>query len=255
LQGQKAFDALSTCPVLKIQGAGLTAEAAAVKTGLGWLAKRKADVLVFGEVLPKGEAFNLHFLSSGREPNFTATSFRLETGLLRQDFEEAAASQLQAVALAAVRPATEEEGKYLVKTLRPVVAQLKRIAESPPPGISPSGMATMQFALGQALSVIGNQAGDNRALQKAVEAYREALKEWTRERVPLDWAGTQNNLGNALGALGERESGTETLQKAVEAYREALKEWTKEAAPYWHNIAQQNLDRANASLTQRRGNK
>jgi hypothetical protein len=35
------------------------------------------------------------------------------------------------------------------------------------------------------LNVIGDQAGDNRALQKAVEAYREALKEYTRERVPL----------------------------------------------------------------------
>ena len=33
-------------------------------------------------------------------------------------------------------------------------------------------------------------------------AYRAALEEWTRERVPLDWARTQNNLGNALRALG-----------------------------------------------------
>jgi hypothetical protein len=33
-------------------------------------------------------------------------------------------------------------------------------------------------------------------LEEAVAAYRDALKERTRERVPLDWAGTQNNLGN-----------------------------------------------------------
>jgi hypothetical protein len=42
----------------------------------------------------------------------------------------------------------------------------------------------------------------------AVAANREALKEWTRERVPLDWARTQGNLGTALEMLGERESGT-----------------------------------------------
>ena len=39
-------------------------------------------------------------------------------------------------------------------------------------------------------------------------AYREALKERTRERVPLEWAMTQNNLGNALleiGGAGERD--------------------------------------------------
>jgi hypothetical protein len=35
--------------------------------------------------------------------------------------------------------------------------------------------------------------------------------EWTRERVPLDWAMTQNNLGTALSTLGQRESGTERL--------------------------------------------
>ena len=43
-------------------------------------------------------------------------------------------------------------------------------------------------------------------------AYTEALKERTRERVPLDWATTQNNLGAALSALGERESRAERLE-------------------------------------------
>ena len=50
-------------------------------------------------------------------------------------------------------------------------------------------------------------------------AYRAALEERTRERVPLDWAMTQNNLGTALRALGERESGTARLEEAVAAYR------------------------------------
>jgi tetratricopeptide (TPR) repeat protein len=62
-------------------------------------------------------------------------------------------------------------------------------------------------------------------------AHREALKEYTRERVPLDWAMTQNNLGFALYRLGERESGTAKLDEAVAAYREALKERTRERVP------------------------
>ena len=36
-------------------------------------------------------------------------------------------------------------------------------------------------------------------------AFTESLKERTRERVPLDWAATQNNLDNALTILGERD--------------------------------------------------
>jgi hypothetical protein len=120
-QGQQAIDAVSSCRVLKIRGAGLTAEETAAKMGWEWLTQRKADVLIFGEVLPKGEAVNLHFLTSRSLHDFTAKPFRVETGLLRAEFQEAAAAQLQAVALAAVRPATEPQGKYLVQTLRPVV--------------------------------------------------------------------------------------------------------------------------------------
>ena len=35
-------------------------------------------------------------------------------------------------------------------------------------------------------------------------AFTEALKERTRERVPLDWVATQNNLGRAIQLLRER---------------------------------------------------
>ena len=45
------------------------------------------------------------------------------------------------------------------------------------------------------------------AAREGVAAFREALQERTRERVPLDWADTQNNLGLALVSLAEREKG------------------------------------------------
>jgi len=52
------------------------------------------------------------------------------------------------------------------------------------------------------------------------------LKEWTRERVPLDWARTQNNLGIALTELGRRQADTAKFEAAVAAFQEALKVWT-----------------------------
>jgi exonuclease VII small subunit len=58
-------------------------------------------------------------------------------------------------------------------------------------------------------------------LEEAVEVYRAALEEYTRERVPLDWALIQNNLGTALQTLGARESGTARLEEAIAAYRNA----------------------------------
>ena len=73
-------------------------------------------------------------------------------------------------------------------------------------------------------------------------AYRAALEERTRERLPLDWAMTQNNLGNALSTLGGRESGTERLLEAVAAFKLALEEWTEEKVPHWHRIGARNLE-------------
>ena len=71
--------------------------------------------------------------------------------------------------------------------------------------------------------------------------YRAALKERTRERVPLQWALTQNDLGNALLALGERETGTARLEEAVTAYRAALEERARERVPLDWALTQNNL--------------
>jgi tetratricopeptide (TPR) repeat protein len=85
-------------------------------------------------------------------------------------------------------------------------------------------------------------------LEQAVEAFRAALQEWTRERVPLQWAMTQMNLGNALRTLGERESGTARLEQAVDAFRAALQEVTRERVPLDWATTQTNLGAALRAL-------
>jgi hypothetical protein len=52
-----------------------------------------------------------------------------------------------------------------------------------------------------------------------------------RERVPLDWAATQNNLGTVLATLGERETETARPEEAIKAFRAALEERTRERVP------------------------
>jgi tetratricopeptide (TPR) repeat protein len=83
-----------------------------------------------------------------------------------------------------------------------------------------------------ALQRQGDERGDNASLTTAITVYHAALGEWTRDRVPLDWAAAQNNLGTALAVLGDRESGTAQLEEAVAAYRAALQEWTRERVPF-----------------------
>src|SRR5207245_1644880 len=83
----------------------------------------------------------------------------------------------------------------------------------------------------RSLTTLGEEFGDNPALQEAIRLLESILAASNQARVPLDWAATQNNLGNALKSLGERESGTARLEEAVEAYRAALKEYTRERVP------------------------
>jgi tetratricopeptide (TPR) repeat protein len=90
----------------------------------------------------------------------------------------------------------------------------------------------------------GDEFGDNGALLSALARWKRLVELQPRERVPLDWAATQNNLGLALWSLGERESGTAKLEEAVAAYREALQERTRERVPLDWATAQNNLGNA-----------
>jgi tetratricopeptide (TPR) repeat protein len=104
--------------------------------------------------------------------------------------------------------------------------------------------AGTQTNLGTALWTLGSRESGTARLEEAVVAYRAALGELTRDRVPLDWAQTQTNLGTALERLGERESGTARLEDAVAAYRAALEERTRDRVPLQWARTQINLGNA-----------
>ena len=85
------------------------------------------------------------------------------------------------------------------------------------PRARPARLGATQNNLGNALSRLGERESGTARLEEAVAAYRAALEERTRERVPLDWAATQNNLGNALSTLGERTGDDAKLKEARDA--------------------------------------
>ena len=115
----------------------------------------------------------------------------------------------------------------------------------------PDETGSVLINLGLALATLGERESSTARLDEAVEAYRAALQKRTRERVPLDWALTQNNLGGALAALGRRLSGTAKLHEAVESFRAALQEYTRERAPLAWAMVQNNLGTALGTLGER----
>jgi tetratricopeptide (TPR) repeat protein len=106
-------------------------------------------------------------------------------------------------------------------------------------------LAAALVTLGNALWRVAGQGGEDRAgrLQAALEAYDEALRIYTPEAAPLDYAMTQNNRGIVLrdlaGQGGEDRAGR--LQETLEAYDEALRFRTPETAPLGHANTQYNV--------------
>lgn len=61
---------------------------------------------------------------------------------------------------------------------------------------------------GDAIPGLGEREAGTARLEEAIEAYRSALLERTRERVPADWATIQNNLERTLQSLEDRGNTT-----------------------------------------------
>ena len=82
--------------------------------------------------------------------------------------------------------------------------------------------------LGVMLQTLGERESGTARLDEAVQAYSDALLEWTRERVPLDWAATHFNISKLETAYFDKTDDTahldateRTLAMAREVFEEA----------------------------------
>ena len=203
-----------------------------------------ADLALVGLVKQSGEVLSLWFIPRAGEGTLGRGDrpYRLEEVTLGEDFHDDLHAQLTVLALAAVAPLskTETRGRVLEEGLTEVSEKLATLLE----GCTFAKLdrrAALHVALGNALQALGEREPGTERLEQAVRAYRAALEELARERVPLDWAATQNNLGAALCTLGERERGTERLEQAVAVYCAALEEYTRERVPLDWAMTQNNL--------------
>ena len=223
------------------------------QSALAVMEKWHADLAIVGLVKKSGESLSLWFVPRSGEGTLDRGDrpYRLEDVTLGADFHDDLRSQLTATALVAVAPLanTEVRGQVLEKGLKDTAEKLSSLLNNQNiDDYDSEHRAALYAALGTSLLTLGGRESDTERLEQAVKAYRAALEVYTSERVPLDWATTQNNLGNALATLGERESSTERLEQAVKAYRAALEVHTLERVPLDWAATQNNLGNALQTL-------
>jgi tetratricopeptide (TPR) repeat protein len=229
-QGQQGIERTQTVRILSLSGIGSDAEAHAVATGRKWLARRKADLLIWGEVLQKEKSLNLWFTSKDATSEFQQSRFPLEANLLDGGFTEVARAQITSMSLSAIKPATEIGEQYLRNTLRPVADRLQNLLHDPSQ-FTLRQRSELAFALGALLCATAREEGGAAKLEDAVNLLTSSIENIDRTREPLAWANVQHYRGLALAELGEETFDPQTLNDAVTAFRSALDERTKERAP------------------------
>jgi tetratricopeptide (TPR) repeat protein len=176
-------------------------------------------------------------LSQARQAQIAAAQEALK---LRDQAQAAADAQLLGAAASA---ATEGDLEMTARDYLKAADTFKQAATLVPPG-HPDKMADYLGRQAEALFSQGDERGDNAALEGSIQTWQLVLQLRPRDRVPLDWAQTQNDLGNALETLGGRESGTARLEEAVAAFHAALEERTRVRVPLDWAMTQSNLGSA-----------
>jgi tetratricopeptide (TPR) repeat protein len=224
------------------------------ETAREYLKKSQASILIWGSVLHYGGQTkpNLYLTAAGEQvgkpKQYTpeiSSEFRMPK-VFWDDLSEV----LRLVIATQNTQFLAKAGHYVADRLPPFIERARSLlkASADRPGWDADALGSTRVILADALQTLGDQSGQNEPLEAAVAAYRAALKEYTRERVPLQWATTQNNLGVALMRLGEREGDTARLEDAVAAYRAALAERTRERVPLQWATTQNNLGTALSRL-------
>ena len=157
---------------------------------------------------------------------------------------------------------TESRGQYLTDSADALVdygdklgdnnallAAITRYREAMPSRESHSTLwARVQNNLGTALQSLGERDGDSARLRQAVDAFNNALLEYTRDRAPLDWAMTQNNLGISLSRIAKNENESILLIQAIESFKDALLEYNQDYTPIEWATTHNNLGNALTDL-------
>jgi tetratricopeptide (TPR) repeat protein len=217
------------------------------------LARHNGDLLIWGEVAQANTRLRLHFLPRQEGVEGKRGTYHLEAAELPKDFSEDFNAQLVALALASLAPVTEQQGSYLVDLLKQPAGKLERLLKKGAPGFDPDQIAGLRLALARVALTLGEQTGDVKWLRRSIDEGRKALEQFTRDRLPMEWARAQNNLGIAFTLIGRRESGTSHLEEAVAAYRAALEEYPRERLPLNWAMTQNNLGNALMVLGEREG--
>ncbi|MDX2143807.1 MAG: hypothetical protein SFV19_10660 [Rhodospirillaceae bacterium] len=203
----------------------------AVDLGRRWLAREKADLLIWcdevttapaTEGAPPGTAWRLRFLGASTPIHpLGATVSALERLEVPAFFDAAVGELMFGVCLAAVNVEASEALRARATLFGPTLKNVKRIAEGDTQG-SVSECATTQASYAALLLLDGARTGNVNTLEKAVSVYRGALILGEDAFNAHEKAMIGAHIADAMALIAEATDHAPLADKTIEYYRTAL---------------------------------
>lgn len=207
---------------LKATGKGTLVERLVAAAGAGrkWLVEAGADILLWGEILPGNQGIKIRFLCATADADTQPGSIGLgDTLELSVAYEAEMAGVIHAVVLAAIGPRKSgPQREELADLLSGPADKMNAYIDTPPADLDASALASVMTAIGNVLGSMWRLNGQPVLLDRAIQAYKQALTQDYDKENPLNWALTQNQFAAALQAQATRDKDPAPLRAAADAY-------------------------------------
>lgn len=206
------------------------------------LRQTHADVLIWGTALDSAvnSPMSLHWTpQSNIEFASSSQAYRPERDLdLPELFWKDLRNALGLLVSTHLTDLRHRQGKFIAEEIPPFIGRVQALLHGAKPAIN---QTPLRIALADALLLYGEQRANLRLYEEAIEYYREALKDTSREKTPLKWAALMSQLGNAQQELGALAHDTTRLEEARAAFQEAIEAHLRELDALSWAIVQNSL--------------
>ena len=192
-----------------------------------------ASVVLFGDVANRVFFPRISIVQRGEQ--FRQTELRMQVGVAELDRAIKAPPVYQQTILTLGRLlvgfAHYERGAY-PKALTQFRRAVQEFQEAEELAAGSLGLPELHLMIGNSSRFLSLRSSDPQPLlSDAIDAYTEALRFYTPEAAPLNYAQTRHNLGVAYRRLAVHGDLEQNVGLAITAYGEALRFYTLEAAP------------------------
>jgi tetratricopeptide (TPR) repeat protein len=194
--------------------------------GRQWLAKDKADLLIWGDVNEVGTVIHLRFVTPAGDIDHPGGFLLTDRLAIPTNFGSEFSKLLYAVAVAAIMPRTETQRVLIKPLLLPALESAQQTRQEPPHELLLQDQNTIQVCYGNVTALIGYHMSDLNWLTKAANAYQEVLDTTTKDTDPIAWANVQLHLCRIRQSLAERSNDPELFENTINTFGEILEIYT-----------------------------